>query len=219
VRRGGGGGITIALGAVKVIAGLGNPGRAYVRTPHNVGFMAVEGLANRLACRLRASFRVRARIGKAALGQQEILLVEPQTYVNNSGAAVAPLLRRHGLAPSDLLVIVDDADLPLGSIRIRRRGSSAGHKGLQSLATALGTEDFERLRIGIGRGAPGQDLVEHVLERFTAQEWETAQKTVERAVDAIVFLLEQGVDKAMNRFNAKAGEPGPGNQTAGGNSE
>ena len=114
------------------------------------------------------------------------------------------------MGPADLLVIVDDADLPLGSIRIRRRGSSAGHKGLQSIAAALGTDDFERVRIGIGRGTPGQDLVEHVLDRFTAREWETALKTVERAAEAVVFLLEQGVEKAMNRFNANAEGPAPG---------
>jgi peptidyl-tRNA hydrolase, PTH1 family len=199
-----------------VIAGLGNPGRAYARTPHNMGFMVIDELAARCECRLRSSWRVRALTAKATLGGHELLLLQPQTFMNNSGAAVAPALRHKGASPADLLVIVDDADLPLGSLRIRPRGGTAGHKGLASIAGALGTQDFARLRIGIGRGAQGTDLVEHVLRGFTADEWAQAQTAIKKAADAVGCILEEGLEKAMNQFNTRDEEAARPRKAAGG---
>jgi PTH1 family peptidyl-tRNA hydrolase len=129
---------------------------------------------------------------------------------------VAPVLRQRGASPADLVVVSDDADLPLGSLRIRRKGSSGGHRGLKSIAAALGTDEFERVRLGIGRGGTERDLVEHVLAAFSAAEWAQAREMVARAADAVLVVLEQGAEKAMNQFNVRTGEAGSGNGSAGG---
>ena len=134
-----------------MIVGLGNPGDRYEDTPHSLGFEVVGELAKRLDCRMRRSFRLNARVGRAAWKGTELLLLQPLTYMNNSGFAVAAALRYYRLEPSALLVIVDDADLEVGSLRIRRSGSSGGHKGLISISQSVGSEDFGRLRLGIGR--------------------------------------------------------------------
>jgi peptidyl-tRNA hydrolase, PTH1 family len=203
---------------VKVIVGLGNPGREYARTPHNMGFLAIEGLAGRLGCTLRTSWRVPARLGKAQHEGRDLVLVEPRTYMNRSGAAVAPVLRQRGLGPEALLVLVDDADLPLGTLRIRRKGSSGGHKGLRSIAEALGSEEFERIRIGIGRGTRERELVEHVLSPFSAREWAIVEETCAQAAEAALYVVEHGADAAMNEFNRRPG-PAAGEHGGGGQSE
>ena len=140
---------------MKVIVGLGNPGKAYAHTPHNVGFDVVHELARRLGCTLSLNRRFAARVGRTVGAETELLLVQPQTYMNDSGAAVAPILRYRKLTPADLVVVLDDADLPLGRLRIRKQGSSGGHRGLQSIVDALGTGEFIRVRVGIGRGESG----------------------------------------------------------------
>lgn len=186
---------------MKVIVGLGNPGKRYENTPHNVGAQVVKRLAARLECKLRGSFRFRARIGRSAAGGVESLLVMPRTWMNESGSSVSAILRYHRLGPEDLIVVVDDADLEIGRLRIRRKGSSGGHKGLISVSQHVGSEEFSRLRIGVGRSNNGEDLVRHILHPFSALEREAIDKVVDTAVDAVVCLLEFGEDRAMNEYN------------------
>ena len=202
---------------VKVVVGLGNPGEGYARTPHNVGFLVVESLAARLDCRLKASGRFQARIGTASHAGQELLLAEPQTFMNSSGLAVVAILGYRKLGPEDLMVVTDDADLPLGTLRLRKKGSSAGHRGIASIAGVLGTSEFERVRVGIGRGQPGSNLVRHVLNAFGDDEWEIANRAITNAADAVLCAVEHGMDTAMNRFNTRRTEPsGEEAVTAGG---
>jgi len=200
---------------VKTVIGLGNPGRKYEHTPHNAGFAVVDNLTERLSSGLRKSGRFHARIGKAALEDgAPVLLVEPQTFMNDSGRAVAAVLRYHGSQPSDMVVVVDDADLPLGRLRIRGKGGSGGHRGLGSVIEACGTEDFARIRIGIGRArASGNgSLVDHVLSPFLAREREWVRRVVDQATEAVMMMLCAGTAAAMNRFNGlviPAEEPDP----------
>lgn len=189
---------------MRIIVGLGNPGREYEHTPHNAGFMAVEELAARWSCELRRSLRVKARMAKAAVGGEQVLLVEPLTYMNLSGQVVAPLLGYYKVEPAGLVVVSDDADLDLGRIRVRGAGGSGGHRGLQSIIQLTGTEAFPRVRVGIGRrGEPGDDLVGHVLKPVTGDDRAVLQESVRRAADAVAAILGQGVERAMNLFNAR----------------
>ncbi len=202
---------------MKVIVGLGNPGETYARTPHNMGFMVVDNLAGRLDCRMRSSGRFQAMTGMARHAGQEILLAEPQTYMNESGRAVGAILAYRKLGPESVLVVADDADLPLGALRMRRKGSSGGHRGIESIAGVLGTNEFARLRVGIGRGRPGADLVRHVLNAFGREEWSEAEKAVKDAADAVLCWIEHGAETAMNRFNTRRTESaGEIDATAGG---
>ncbi len=187
---------------MRVIVGLGNPGKQYVHTPHNVGFDVVEKLAVRWDCRVTGSFRFRARTGKAVVNGESVLLVQPQAYMNNSGPALAPLLRTKGAGAQDLIVVADDADLETGRLRVRAKGGSGGHKGVASIIASLGTEEFARVRIGIGRAVEGRDLVEHVLTPFSVEERRQMDDVIERAADAVLCIVESGVEAAMNKFNA-----------------
>jgi PTH1 family peptidyl-tRNA hydrolase len=184
-----------------VVAGLGNPGNKYENTPHNVGFAAVEELAVRRRDVLRRSLRFRARICRTSVNDGEVLLVQPLAYMNNSGSVVAAVLRYRKLSPDKLVVVLDDADLALGRIRIRGGGSSGGHKGLESLIHALGTCDFARVRLGIGRGMNRAELVEHVLGPFSADESKLAGDMIRLSADAVEHIISAGVDSAMNKYN------------------
>ena len=194
---------------MKTIIGLGNPGREYERTPHNVGFLVIDTLASRLDCALHRSFRFRAQTGKGLYLDREVLLVKPATFMNNSGQAVAAILSYRRLSPADIIVVVDDADLSLGQIRVRQKGSSGGHRGLESIVQALGSEEFIRVRAGIGRGPAARDLVSHVLTPFSGAEWTELQNAATRCGDAVLCILERGVEEAMNRFNAREGRQLP----------
>ena len=182
---------------------MGNLGRRYERTPHNVGFDVIEGLAKNLACVLRRSFRFNARMGKTTFNNEEILLLEPQSYMNDSGSVVGPVLRYKKAAPADMILVLDDADLDLGRLRIRAKGSSGGHKGLESVIENVGSGEFARVRVGIGRNSDGRNLVEHVLTPFSKNERAEIDKTITRAGEAVLCIIESGVETAMNRFNAK----------------
>lgn len=188
---------------MKVIFGLGNPGKHYRHTPHNVGFAVIDKLASGLSCVLKKSFRFKARIGRAISNEEELLLVRPETYMNRSGTAVALILRHWGLTPLDMIVVLDDADLAIGQLRIRVKGSSGGHKGLESIIQATDGEEFARVRIGIGRDSSGGGLKGHVLTPFSFGERQDMEKAVEHAVEAVICILESGADAAMNRFNAR----------------
>ena len=193
---------------MKVIAGLGNPGPEYEDTPHNVGFDVVALLAERLAVAWRTSTRFQARLARVDRGSEAWLLMQPQTFMNLSGTSVVPVLRYHGGGPGDLVVVLDDADLPLGRLRIRADGGSGGHRGLASVIEALGTESFARVRLGVGRERAAEGgLVEHVLGRFDPARRQVAQRMVAAAADAVECLVTQGLAEAMNRYNGLQTEP------------
>jgi PTH1 family peptidyl-tRNA hydrolase len=190
----------------KLVVGLGNPGKEYERTRHNIGFAALDRLAEKLDCSFRRKWRFSAEIAEAVAGEAgKVVLAKPRTYMNRSGAAVSALLNWLKIEPAQLLVVVDDADLPLGQIRLRAAGGSGGHNGLRSIIETLGgNEDFARLRVGIGRNAPaGSDITGHVLGKFAPQERELAEQAVAIAVEAIECCLRDGLTGAMNQFNRK----------------
>ncbi len=188
---------------MKMIVGLGNPGREYVHTPHNVGFEVIEELARRQECSIGRSFRFRARTGKCVIADQQVLLVQPLVFMNNSGTVVAAIVNKRGLAVQDLVVIADDADLAEGQLRIRAQGGSGGHKGVRSILDHLGQDCFVRVRLGIGRSQDRADLVKHVLSPWSAPAWKGIEPMIGRAADAVDCLLEHGVDAAMTDFNSR----------------
>ena len=195
---------------MKVIAGLGNPGEAYANTAHNVGFDVVGLLARRLGAAWKGSPRFRAHTARAAHDGQQLMLVRPQTYMNLSGDSVAPLLRYFGGTAADLTVVSDDADLPLGRLRVRGSGGSGGHKGLASVIEALGTDAFARVRVGVGRADDARrDLAGQVLAKLDAPRREALGKAAEDAADAVMCLIGQGLNETMNRFNGWGAEAAP----------
>ena len=187
---------------MKVIAGLGNPGREYAQTKHNVGFLMVDALAAHLGV---TEWREKydALIARARIGSEAVLLVKPQTYMNESGRAIAHLMNFYKLAADDLIVAHDDMDIPAGSIRIRKKGSSGGHNGIKSILAHLGDEHFARIRIGIGRPLPGWTVVNHVLAPFPPEDAAKVSEAIRYLVPAIECIVTEDVDKAMNRYNPK----------------
>jgi PTH1 family peptidyl-tRNA hydrolase len=184
-----------------LVAGLGNPGRRYEGTRHNVGFDVVDVLARRSGVAFRRSWRFPCELAEAVEPEGRLLLCKPRTFMNLSGQAVGPLLRRKGLATDTLIVIVDDTDLGCGKIRIRKRGSAGGHNGLKSVIASLGSDDFVRLRVGVGGRPEDRDMVDHVLSGFHPDERETMEAAVERSAEAVWTIVEKGVEIAMNRYN------------------
>jgi len=184
---------------MKLIVGLGNPGREYERSRHNVGFLVLDRLAEQHATRFNQK-RAQSRVARARVDDQEVILAKPQTYMNLSGRAVQGLLAGHGIKPAELLVVYDDFDLPLGALRLRERGSAGTHNGMRSIIECLGTEDFARLRLGIGpaQGLPARD---YVLADFDEPAWKVFELARDRAVEAIEIFLREGAPAAMNRFN------------------
>jgi peptidyl-tRNA hydrolase, PTH1 family len=185
---------------MKLIIGLGNPGAQYEKTRHNVGFHVVDALATKYA--LRWERRGRAMIVNGTIGREKVVLVKPLTYMNNSGEAVGELVRWFKCEPDDLLVIYDELDLPLGHIRLRARGSSGGHNGIKSIVQHLHTEQFPRMRVGIGRPKnTHMDAVDHVLGTPSADEQIQIEISESKAVDGVLLYLEQGLEAAMNSLN------------------
>ena len=186
---------------MKAIVGLGNPGREYAGTRHNIGFDVVDEVARRWKVQLKPWKSVANVVVVSARGA---VLVEPQTFMNLSGDAVSRLSAFHKLTPEDVLVVVDEVQLPVGRLRARRSGSAGGHNGLKSVIQHLGT-GFPRLRIGIGRGDPKWDVADHVLSRFARDERDTVADAVNRAADAVELFVEDGLEAVMSRFNAESG--------------
>jgi len=187
---------------MKLIIGLGNPDRRYRHTRHNVGCEVIDRVGRRLGIAVDQDDGW-ATVGAGTVGRRRVLLAKPQTYVNLSGTAVADLRRRHRVKIEDLVVVVDDLDLPLGRLRLRPGGSHGGHNGLRSIIDALGSDAFPRLRVGIGRPPEGMDPAQFVLTPFTAEERATMDPALERAAEAIETVIREGLQAAMNRFNAK----------------
>ncbi len=184
---------------IKLIVGLGNPGARYANSRHNIGFLIAERFARAHEIDF-ARKRFNAQIAEGSVSEQRILLAKPQTFMNSSGEAVGKLYAFYKIAPHDLLVIYDDLDLPLGKMRMRSRGSSGGHHGMESIIARVGTSDFPRLRVGIGRPNPNTDI-NHVLGSFGEDERAVMDETFARAVDAIDVWLADGITVAMNQFN------------------
>lgn len=180
-----------------LIVGLGNPGQEYARTRHNAGFMLVEQLAERWRADWALEKKFQARIARAGIK----ILCAPQTFMNLSGETVGAVMNFYRLPPASVLVAVDDADLPLGEIRLRPGGSSGGHHGLESIEQHLATREFARLRIGIGRKEGRREITGHVLGRFAADEAAVLEKVLARAVDQTECWLAAGIGKAMSQFN------------------
>jgi len=187
---------------VKLLVGLGNPGARYRGTRHNVGFAVADELARRWTVEFEGA-PAEALMARARRVGPGVTLVKPLTFMNLSGAAVAELVRYFRVELADLLVVADDAALPLGRLRARPRGSDGGHNGIGSLIERLGTEEFARLRIGVGRGDPRRDLADHVLARFEPDEGPAVEETIVRAADAAELFVDEGIDAVMNRYNAR----------------
>jgi PTH1 family peptidyl-tRNA hydrolase len=185
-----------------LIAGLGNPGAEYSRTRHNTGFMVVERLARRWSADWKLESRFQASLARVDLVGGKALLCQPQTYMNQSGESVAALTAYYHVPQDRVLVVVDDADLPLGEQRLRTRGGPGGHHGLESIEGFLATSDYARLRVGIGRNAPaGRQITPYVLGRFQSAELDLLEKVLERCADQVECWLREGSMEAMNRFN------------------
>jgi len=188
--------------SLRLVVGLGNPGADYARTRHNAGFMVVQELAARASGSWNFEKKFDARVAKAERAGTKLLLAEPQTFMNASGEAVGALVNFYQVPTTGLLVVVDDADLPFGEIRMRPKGSSGGHHGLESIEKHLGTREFGRLKVGIGRTADGRrQITSYVLGKFSAAEAKLLEKVIKRAADQVECWASEGAEKAMNRFN------------------
>jgi len=191
---------------MKLIVGLGNPGKTYACNRHNVGFRCLNYFARLHSIRLDHR-QCRAKVGIGEIGGEKLLLAKPGTFMNLSGNPVACLVHKHGIPLSDLLVIYDDLDLSLGKIRLRQSGGSGGHKGMNSIISALGSEDFPRIRVGIGRPQAEEQsisedaIVNYVLSDFSRQEEATIKPVIATVSEAINCFLTQGIETAMSKFN------------------
>ncbi len=201
---------------MKLLVGLGNPGREYRDTRHNVGFMVADELARRhqLTLSLAPSQvpetfigKKYAGVGAGASGSEALLIAKPLTFMNRSGDSVAALSRYFDIDPVDLLVIVDEVALPFGRLRARARGSAGGHKGLKSIIDRLGTQEFPRLRLGVGRGDARRDLADHVLSKFEPGERAELETFIARAADAAELFAVDGIQTVMNRYNPETTAP------------
>jgi PTH1 family peptidyl-tRNA hydrolase len=189
---------------VKLIVGLGNPGIEYQSTPHNLGFLAIDRIANNLGVEVR-NRQCRALTARTVIAGQPVILAKPETFMNLSGLSVQELVAEYQAdVKSDLIVIYDELDLPLGTIRIRQRGSSAGHNGMESILGALGTDEFLRIRLGIAPDRKIADTVKFVLTPFRKSQLKVVDEILDSAAEAVEVILKDGPAAAMNRFNRKA---------------
>ena len=188
---------------MRLIVGLGNPGAEYDWTPHNIGFQAIDALAERASIRVTRP-ECKAHIGRGMVAGEEVILAKPQTYMNLSGVSVRMLLEKYDADPAEMIVLVDDVDLPWDTLRIRERGSAGTHNGLKSIISSLGTQEFIRIRLGVGPEKVWGDLRDYVLHTMNKAERESAAQVVADAVEAVETILGEGISKAMNQFNRKA---------------
>ena len=185
---------------MKLIVGLGNPGKSFISSRHNVGFKCVDYLARNWGIKL-AERRAKATFGRGHTPVLPVVLAKPRTFMNNSGEGVKYLLTRFAAQPADLVIIHDDMDLPVGKIRIRPRGGAAGHKGIASIIAALSTREFPRIRVGVGRPPGHLDGISYVLGTFLPEENPIMQDAVAKVSEAVVCLLNEDIQAAMNKFN------------------
>jgi PTH1 family peptidyl-tRNA hydrolase len=183
-----------------LIVGLGNPGRRYQLTRHNLGFLLLDRLAEKWSCSFKPD-KSQADLAVTTWDGKPILLAKPQTYMNLSGQAVAALVGYYRIEPANILVVLDDHDLPVGRLRLRANGTAGGHKGLASILTHLGTSTLSRLRIGIRSEGTSGELADIVLAKFSKSEWPLIDKALETSIAAVTCFIEQGIDKTMNQYN------------------
>ncbi len=186
---------------MKLVIGLGNPGKEYDATRHNIGFMVVEKLAERQGVVLKKMFWIPARQAKCRLGESQVCLIMPTTFMNRSGKAVWAAMKKWRVPAEDTVVIYDDVVLDLGSIRVRTKGSGGSHNGMKSVLEWLQTNAFPRVRVGIGPKPAGADMIEFVLGEFDENEYLKLEKVVERAADAVESIFSVGTERTMNQFN------------------
>jgi PTH1 family peptidyl-tRNA hydrolase len=193
---------------VKLIVGLGNPGIEYQFTPHNMGFLAIDRIADR--CKVQVANRhCKALTGRAQIGKEPVLLAKPETFMNLSGMSVRELWNKYGVPEElnvsrDLIVIYDELDFPLGTLKVQERGGSAGHNGIESVIGALGTQEILRVRIGVAPDHPVKDGADFVLSQWKKKELVVVDEVLDRAADAVEMIVNDGPAAAMNRFNRKA---------------
>jgi PTH1 family peptidyl-tRNA hydrolase len=185
-----------------LVVGLGNPGPQYAKTRHNIGFMVAELLAGRIGAPFKVHKRSGAEIATGRLGGRSVVLAKPRTFMNESGRQVGPLAKFYSVAPADVIVIHDELDIDFGRLRLKLGGGEGGHNGLRSVANALGTKDFQRVRIGIGRPPGRKDPAAFVLENFTAAERTEVPTICEQAADATELLIDAGLETAQNQVHA-----------------
>jgi PTH1 family peptidyl-tRNA hydrolase len=186
-----------------LVAGLGNPGEEYALTPHNLGFLTIDRLSEQFGIRVNRKDS-RALIGVGEIDGHPVMLAQPQTYMNLSGTAVAPLMQKHSVDPSQLVVVYDELDLPWRALRIKPKGSAAGHKGMQSVIGSLHTSDLVRVRLGIHPGHPLRDGAEFVLAPFKRSQMKELEELVDYGAGAVRSIIAEGVSKAMTKFNRRA---------------
>jgi len=187
---------------IRLVVGLGNPGKEYEKTRHNVGFMVIDELVRRLKLK-NYSEEALSHVYRARIGGREVILAKPQTYMNNSGLAVINLLEENGIEPEEMLVVYDDIDLPLGMTRLRLEGSSGGHRGVESIIKNIKTEKFPRLKIGIGRPKRKEDVVSYVLSPFSKEEEEIIRAIIKKATDCVLRAIELSPQDAMEFCNRR----------------
>lgn len=185
---------------MKIIAGLGNPTKQYEGTRHNVGFSVIYRLADKYNIKMNIA-RHKALIGTGVIAGEKVMLVMPQTYMNLSGEAVGEIMRYYKAEPSDLIITYDDIDLDVGKLRIRAKGSAGGHNGMKSIIAHVGSEEFDRVRVGIGHKPPEFDLADYVLSRFGKDELPLIRDAVDNAADAMEVIIRSGIEAAMNKYN------------------
>lgn len=188
-----------------LIAGLGNPGKEYENTRHNAGFLVLDTLAQKLGADL-SERKHRALCGKAVIGGQKVILLKPQTYMNSSGESIRAAADYYKVPPEDILVVYDDISLAPGQLRIRAKGSAGGHNGIKSIIANLGTQEFPRVKVGIGEKPPRMDLADYVLGHFSSGEKKIMEEAAKEAADAICEIVNVGIEQAMNDHNRRKEE-------------
>ncbi len=187
---------------VKMIVGLGNPGSKYEKTKHNIGFMAIDKIVNNLDVTFTEDKNFKAQIGSTFINHEKVYFVKPTTFMNNSGIAVKALLTYYNISVEDLIVIYDDLDMEVGKLRLRSKGSAGGHNGIKSIIAHLGTQEFNRIKVGIGRPVKGMTVINHVMGQFNTEDNIVISLTLDRVVNAVNFYLqENNFGKTMQKFN------------------
>ncbi len=189
-----------------LIAGLGNPDKKYARTRHNIGFEAIEFLKDQIGAGVEKN-KFHSMIMQGKIGGEPCILCRPLTYMNQSGIAIREIADFYKIAPEDIIVIYDDVALPIGALRVRANGSAGGHNGMKSIIAHLGTQDFPRIRIGVGEKPAQWDLADYVLGQFTDEELPAMREACDKAGKAVQLIVKQGVATAMNRYNQKPAKP------------
>ncbi len=190
---------------MKLVAGLGNPGKEYASTKHNLGFLAIDEIARRAGIDLTKK-KFRGVYGEGFLSGEKLILLKPETYMNRSGESVSEAAVFYNISPTDIIIIHDEMDLPAGTLRVKAGGGSAGHNGIRSIIDRIGSPEFIRIRIGIGKPGGKSKGAAHVLSRFGSGEEDAVKASVERAADAVLELIENGLERTMNKFNVRSPE-------------